>query len=359
MGQSGRIKSLDGLRGIACLVVFFMHLGATVKPFGDIQYTFIPGNSAVLVFFVLSGVVLAIKPFDNANRGAYPWYGYFPRRLVRLMVPLFVAVLLGVVSVLGAQLLGLSASGASLETIKTDEGIRVILHDVVVQFDFLFSDVDRSNPPAWSMKWELWFSLMLPLCIYLADHTHKDIISTGAIFCAIFTSYFVDYPAIRLCLMFVLGVYLAKHSHALCALHLTSFAAFGILLLSIGFIELPELQRGGVFVACNPVVSSFVGTVRDLGCVLLVFLAINHGAINRFLSTGGCLFFGKLSYSLYLTHAIVVAGLHSVLEMLGFANPIIQCLIIIPLSLLAAYAFWNFIEKPSIEWSRVIGQDAD
>lgn len=358
MNQVDRIESLDGLRGVACLVVLLMHLGYTVKPWGgEGAYALIPGNEAVLVFFVLSGVVLAIGPLSKKSSSEYGWYGYFPRRVVRLMVPLFVAMVLGVASVIAAQLMGLSTVRGALETITMGSGVQVFLHDIITQFDFFFSDADRANPPAWSMKWELWFSLVLPLCVYLVERTRRTSVALCVLVVALFISYYAEYPAIHMCLMFIFGVYLAKHLELLRALRLSGLATLVILLVSILFIELPELQRMS-FGTENAFVQSGISILRDIGCVALVILAINRGVVGRFLSTKPCLFFGKLSYSLYLTHAIVVAGLHSVLNICGLSDPMVQCAVIILMSLVIAYGFWILVENPSIEWSRKIGQDA-
>ncbi|HEV7949025.1 MAG TPA: acyltransferase family protein, partial [Glaciihabitans sp.] len=65
-----RLNSLDGLRGIAALVVVFYHLSLVARPFLDTGHTgdvwwwltetplkvFTLGTESVLVFFVLSGV---------------------------------------------------------------------------------------------------------------------------------------------------------------------------------------------------------------------------------------------------------------------------------------------------------------
>lgn len=106
-----RLRSLDGLRGIAALVVLVHHSLLVVPtmavgyfgarpPGGTLSWwmTYTPlhllweGTEAVYVFFVLSGVVLAL-PFlrDRHQR----WSGYYPRRLLRLYLPVIAAVILG------------------------------------------------------------------------------------------------------------------------------------------------------------------------------------------------------------------------------------------------------------------------
>ena len=96
--SAGRVVSLDGLRGLAALVVM-VHHGLLTWPALAAQYdgpnrgsgtwwlTFTPlhliwaGTEAVVVFFVLSGIVLT-RPFLLRRGGGWP--AYYGRRLLRL-----------------------------------------------------------------------------------------------------------------------------------------------------------------------------------------------------------------------------------------------------------------------------------
>lgn len=54
--RTSRINSLDGLRGIACIVLMLLHVGAAYHPLGDdFDYGLIPGTSSVLVFLYSVG----------------------------------------------------------------------------------------------------------------------------------------------------------------------------------------------------------------------------------------------------------------------------------------------------------------
>jgi peptidoglycan/LPS O-acetylase OafA/YrhL len=106
-----RVKNLDGLRGLAALVVVMHHHLLTIPWFSErvsensfskpgvfvgvnlhnlIEYSplhvFYAGTEAVTIFFVLSGYVLvfAVKKSDIKN--------YLRFRLYRLYVPIFGAV---------------------------------------------------------------------------------------------------------------------------------------------------------------------------------------------------------------------------------------------------------------------------
>ena len=93
-GHEKRVLSLDGLRGLAALIVFLYHVDIMVKPFGAGGPSLFPGTASVMVFFILSGIVLSLVPFKHMGNGGYDWLGYYPRRVVRLCGPLFAAIAL-------------------------------------------------------------------------------------------------------------------------------------------------------------------------------------------------------------------------------------------------------------------------
>jgi peptidoglycan/LPS O-acetylase OafA/YrhL len=106
--DSSRIRCLDGLRGSAAVVVLLNHsmlLSATLAGAfitytdnrGAIPWvlTYTPlhlwwaGREAVIVFFVLSGYVLARSAYGRT----FTWLAYYPSRLIRLYLPVVAAVL--------------------------------------------------------------------------------------------------------------------------------------------------------------------------------------------------------------------------------------------------------------------------
>lgn len=335
---SGRIDSLDGLRGIACLCVLLFHVGIMVQPFGvDADYALMPGSASVMVFYVLSGVVLSIVPFSRLLEArSYDWFGYFPRRVVRLCVPLVIAIALGVVAGFVAQTIG--SQSRSSQAVDYSAGLSEVLNQILMQFDVLFNVSDglqtlygapltRVDSPVWSMSWELWFSLSLPLVIYFVWKVKRDAIVLACAAVLIFIARFSGYFPLRLCLMFVVGAFLAKHLKGLFAKRLRApveLVAIGTCVLSI---ELPQL------IEASGAAEALMLTLMDIGCMGLVAVAMGCGLLNRFLSTKVCRWLGKISYSMYLTHAIVIGALAAFLPRLGLQDPLIVSVIaLVPLS---------------------------
>lgn len=216
-----RVLSLDGLRGLGALMVFLLHIDIMVLPFGErggVPSLF-PGSASVIVFFILSGIVLSLVPFKHMKDGGYDWLSYFPRRVVRLCVPLFTAIALGIVAGFVAWRIG-STSRSAL-AIAYDGGLQRVVHDILMQFDVLFNISDdgqnlfgaslmRVNSPVWSMSWELWFSLTLPLAIWCVSRIRRTGLALTAMFVAVFVSHWSGYFPLRLCLMFWVGVMVAR-----------------------------------------------------------------------------------------------------------------------------------------------------
>lgn len=81
---TGVIPSLDGIRAIAVILVFFAHSGLE---------NFIPGGLGVTIFFVLSGyLITTLMRIEHARSGTINYRNFYLRRLLRLMPPLLIVI---------------------------------------------------------------------------------------------------------------------------------------------------------------------------------------------------------------------------------------------------------------------------
>lgn len=178
--MSGRISQLDGLRGLAALTVVVHHSFLVSPVFGEehstvlspsdgwkwwAKYTplntFWNGSLAVQIFFVLSGFVLAI-PFLNQECSP-SWPAYYPRRLVRLSLPVWGSVFFALVLFL-----------AFPRESSSTQSWWVNRHDVPLAFKpihanlVLIPGTSWHHSPLWSLQYEVIFSLLLPAFLFVA-----------------------------------------------------------------------------------------------------------------------------------------------------------------------------------------------
>lgn len=312
-----------------------------------------------MVFFILSGIVLSLVPFKRMGNGGYDWLGYYPRRVVRLCGPLFAAIALALPAGYVAWRLG-STSRSAL-AVAYDAGLPTAVHDILMQFDVLFNVSDgvntlygaplaRVDSPIWSMSWELWFSLTLPLAIWCISRIRRPGFAVITIFAAVFVSYWSGYFPLRLGLMFWLGVIIAKQFDKIKAIKLAAPVELALLIVPVGVIELSLVWHPG------GIAEALLSTTMNAACMTVVVVSIIDGFTRRALSTSPMTFLGKISYSLYLTHAIVIGGLAAFLPKLGTATPLAIAAASLLVSTVVAIAFWRTVEVPSMNLSRSLGK---
>lgn len=153
----------------------------------------------------------------------------------------------------------------------------------------------------------------------------------------------------RLCLMFWIGVVVARHFDSVARLKCGTLLELALLALSLGAIELSIVWRPG------GVIQAIVMTVRDVSCLVIVLTCIFDGWFRRALSTGPMVFLGKISYSLYLTNAIVIGGLDALLPRVGVVSPLAIAGLSLITCMMAAVIFWRVVEVPSMKFSRALG----
>lgn len=287
--------------------------------------------------------------------GGYDWLGYYPRRVVRLCVPLFAAIALALPAGYVAWRLG-STSRSAL-AVTYDAGLPTAVHDILLQFDVLFNVSDdgsnlfgaplvRVDSPVWSMSWELWFSLTLPLAIWCISRIRRTGLAVVTTSMAVLVSHWSGYFPLRFCLMFWLGVMVAKRFDKIKAAKIPVPVELALLVASVGVIELSLVWHpGGVLEAIK-------STAMNAACLVVVVVAIADGFTRRALSAAPMVFLGKVSYSLYLTHAIVIGALAALLPRLGIVDPLAIAVVSLPASMLVSVAFWRIIEVPSMNLSR-------
>jgi len=330
-------------------------------------HIFWAGHEAVLFFFVLSGFVLSL-PYLGA-REAVPYWLYLTKRILRIYPPYFVAVCCALV--LRESCYDGYVPGCSVwfnEFWKTSANWKNVQDHLLLIGSF---DSSAFNPVLWSLVHEMRVSIFFPVLIWLVRDREKT--AVGAILgFDILSHLFVrlknsgmlsnenDYDlTLHYAGIFIIGCFLAKYRGSI----VRGISGLGrrskLLILVIALLLyanqfwLPYYAGFGI----KHLVGLFRRTefqewITTAGVVAIISLSLGTRTVSSFLSWRVVSFLGRISYSLYLFHAICLIALvhlmHSFLPL--------WCIEIVALgtSLLVSTLSYDFVENPSIRLGRYL-----
>ena len=369
---SDRLRQLDGLRGVAAVIVVVHHVLLLYPRFADTYQAATPvpatgsvlwlltatplkvftaGGEAVLVFFVMSGIVLTLPVLARVN---FDWVAYYPRRVVRLYLPviaavLFAALVVSLVPQLTAPGFSWWVNAYSVDGLTVDR--------VLAATDVLFGDITIDNP-LWSLRWEVLFSLALPVVIGVAllarRHPVLGILvasALGGLGAAWGNLSFTYLPA------FLIGAVIAVALDPLraAAARLSALRGGSVLWAAIavvGVVLLVSYWLVRPWADSDTVVFGVAFGLRTLGATILVLVAALWAPAVRLLGSRFVQWLGVISFSLYLVHVpIALAAIH----LLGADNRKWAMAATVVVAVLVAVLFAKFVEKPSHLLSKRVG----
>ena len=364
--STGRLASLDGLRGLAALVVVMHHTMLMDADFPGnpgagaqtgtllwwMNYTPLKlataGWESVIVFFVLSGLVVTLPV---VKRPGFDWIAYYPRRVMRLMIPVVGAVLVAAAFVVAIPQRSTQPSGTWLSDSSTPN----FSWEYIVRAWDLVGGNGHIDNPLWSLRWEILFSLALPVFVVLAISLRKW--WTAGLAAAVLLTWLgvrAGSGALSFFPAFFVGAVLAVRLDAVrvFAGHVNHYAMrhliwLGITIGSAMLLIASWLIGPGAGPELTPALRAFA----PLAAAGLVVSAIGWKPLGGLLSSAPFAFAGRISFSLYLVHVPIL-----VFSAYLFAGqPIVAALVGIPLAILVAVGFTWLVEARSHQWARAIG----
>lgn len=349
---------LEALRGIAATIVVIYH-----SPFvsGEKWKLVQAGDLFVDFFFVLSGFVMTLA-YREKVRDGMGFYRFTALRFFRIY-PLHLALLL--VWVLYVFVKSRASGLLNVPFEWTDEiGLTAFVLNLFLLQGMGVLDTLSWNAPSWSVSVEFFAYIVFFLFFKVVRSR-----ATMAALCVSVCAYMVvilapgersandllvtyDYGFLRCLGGFFFGVFVQSASRSYGTIVATPFLA-NLLQISLGFI---------VFFA----VSASHGSLKvELLCItlfgaLIVLFALTDGIVTQFLNTSPMRFLGKISYSIYLVHAIVLTVALNVVEFVlkwdvtlaeGTQNKVVQTAFAAPINaalfllvLVLSYITWAIIE---------------
>lgn len=337
-------------------------------------FTFTPlhilwaGHEAVLLFFILSGFVLSL-PFVRKQAVSYKFYAI--RRICRIYIPYIAIMMLyvAVITYLGdySPIPGLSkqfnarwAHPVTMDSLKS----------IVLMQGF---DMANTNGVVWSLIHELRISLIFPLIIlmlmklgtwlglgigvplvmllrfglfYLSKQTQDPQLAFTYAFLSS-TAYYTPF--------FFFGAALAKNFDKVRDVMLKlrpyqklilTLVAFTVICFRWVAPEFYEIGHGGP-VLYGMLIETAGEWIISLGIILLFSIVLGSPLADYVLTRKPLIWLGKVSYSLYLMHVMVIMlsarylSQYMPMELVLFLPPI--------LSLPLAGLTYRFIEAPAME----------
>lgn len=408
-----RLVALDALRGVAAVIVLVHHVSMTAPSIAAAYASsahvtafstgwwatlsplkiFFAGPEFVLVFFVLSGFVLVLSPLGRwpwsrqpaqptpagtastpgtastagalgtagtANPAAdapppptgYDWLAYYPRRIIRLAIPVVVSVALAALWIILVPRTGVGGAWMAKQG-DPNLGITNLLREASIVG---FTGRPEVNPPLWSLAWEMWFSLLLPLGVILAAATRRYPLAwAGLLLMVCTTGYLLGSEPLMYLPAFGLGALLAANRDTLLALSdRLSARAGGTVAWSLLAALGPTLLIAHWLL--RPMLTSPWGdltlALRVPGAVLIVATVALWPPVQRMLGGRLLRWLGAISFSLYLVHFPIVVTFG---QLVGPEHWWAGALISVPLSLVLAQLMYRWVELPAQSLANRVG----
>jgi len=335
------LPALDGMRALSILLVLVSHawLGHIV-----------PGGLGVTVFFFISGFIITRLMLGEWQRdGRIDVRAFYVRRFFRLTPALVVYVLccLIAMAVVGARIRGIELAAvffyfANYYEIFVGFGVGEPLYPLGI---------------TWSLAVEEHYYFVYPvLFMLLAAHTRR------------FLLVLVSACVIALCWRIYLDVIVGLNPLQSDRIYKGTDTRYDSILygaiLAVVLDRFPQasdwLARPGVFMAGlvlllltlvirHPVFQETLRySLQGLGIMAMTYVAVfRAGWVQRLLSCAPLLYIGKISYSLYLYHWLVLGLVNVYLSELPY---VVRFGVLLVVSIIASDLSYRFVEMPGQQW---------
>jgi len=364
--DDARLPALDGLRGLAAVVVVLCHLVEAGVPSlsaavilggdpGGLAHWFLrtplavvwAGSELVTVFFVLSGFVLT-RALRARPTGAGAFYA---ARALRLYLPAWLSLLPAalLLALVPRAVVG-GGGGVTfwLDTYARPVGLQQVVHDMALVLPDRYGAGEGTlNRPLWSLQWEVLFALALPLLLRAEGllRRHAVPILAGVVL-AVDAAH--GHATLKFLPPFLVGTVLALHADTVATWRArlagrgAPLAVAAAVCLLTADQWLPEATQGD-----GP-----GGALVVAGAGLAVLCPLLFASVARPLQTRPMQWLGSRSFSLYLVHFPIVLAFAYGLQQPGL---LVLAATALPASLLAAEVFHRLAERPCHRLARAAG----
>lgn len=310
MNGSHRYESLDGLRGICALFVCILH----ARILSDFFYLELIRNSYLFVdfFFVLSGFVIC-SSFKN-GQGVIYIIQFIIKRIGRIWpLHMLMIVLLIIIEVAKFLVLSNIHIDSSSSVFEGRFSIESLLSNIFLIHALGIHDALTWNGPSWSISVEFVSYVIFAIIMTFLSNITKIIsfiiftlsllILMGSNLDNIDVTY--DYGVFRCFCGFFIGVFIYKVRSA-------SFKLNGNI---ASFLEIIMVIAIGIFIIYSGDNTLSLVSPMVFGFAVW-FYSYELGCISLFLRTKPLQFLGKISFTIYMIHSVILTFLWRVIYLL-------------------------------------------
>ena len=318
--KSGNIQSIQLLRGIAAFMVLLNH-GYDVRALPDSGFkrSFLYGSTGVNIFFIISGFIIPYSMFIN-NYKLSDFKDFFLKRITRIEPPYIVSIFLVLLLDYSTTL----SSGYTGPAFSID-WLNVLGH---VGYVNAFTGSHWLNAAYWTLAVEFEFYILLALLYPLIAHSNRWVLT-------------ITYMAL------VGATFITDSSRHI--IHFLPFFLYGIGLFLYKSRKI-DLRHYLFLTFVNTFVCYIVCGTFFVWLSLLVLLAIAF--IKRV--PGPLMLLGTISYSLYLTHGVLITRFMGMVVKVHGINVWVAFIISVILCLVFAWFYYITIEKFFLSLSKRI-----
>ncbi len=374
-----KIKNLDGLRAFAAIIVVIHHyiLGFLPAMYnGNLTEAhigngavesylassplgiFYAGNFAVCVFYVLSGFVLSYKFFKTQDREILSSAAV--RRYFRLILPIFAVVFLAYLGMKFGLFFNKEVSAVSGSTwwFASQWNFEAsFLHMLKSTFYGVFFQYDASyNTALWMITYEFLGSFLTLAFLAFFGTLKKRYIAYIICGLLLITGYYWA---------FLLGIILSD-------IYINKPVVFQTLKKYFAGLAGPVLFLIGLFLGAYPLGKNVDGTIYGFlgngtgvfwhvfGAFLVIGSTFIWQGLTNFLSKAWLMFISKISFSIYLIHALVLGSFASYLFLqISPRLPYLESVLIsfaasLPIIFISGWLTTKYIDEKGIVFSKWI-----
>ncbi len=374
-----KLGYLEGIRGVSALLVMIHHFGLAFYPAatlgnGATQHTagiemmfyksplVFLNNGAwyVDIFFVLSGYVLSRRFYRTGDRDYL--LSATIRRFPRLYLPVATSLLLAYLLLLTGSYYNTNASAVTgSEWLSRAEGSRGLYHFMAALiYGTMFRGNALYNSSLWTISIEWYGSLMVFASLALFGRFRYRVWLFLLLF--VLLSFFDEsfYAA------FALGMLLnATGTPAVQARFSRRVAVLGLLAIACFLGGMPPPSTAGAEVHAGTFyagiesewISRHVSTLNVIGAFLLILALQQSKSLQKVFSVRPIAFLGRISFSLYLVHLLILDSFASWLfvkidPVFGYTLSVVTVMLTyLIVTLLLADLMTRFVDDKAVAFS--------